>query len=336
MWSKLLKIALFFILGIATLYLVFYTQQKQYQGDLLQSMWHDVSSANLFYAGLAAAAFMLSNVLRSLRWHLLLAPIGCRPRLVNSLGAIMIAYLTNLAIPRAGEIARATVISRHEDVDFDKALGTILMDRLIDLICLGIIGLLTLFFAYDRIMGYFETHLDIGNMLFSTRMTGLMLFLAAMGLFWGLLFVFRSHWKNHRVVVKLTGFFKGLWTGITSVRQLRQKGLFLFYSTGIWFLYFLMAYLMFKTLPATAHLGLIAGLVVFFFGSLGIVFPSPGGMGSYHFLAIQSLSLYQISGPAAFTYANLNFFTIQVFTIGLFGILSMVVLPLYNKSGKPS
>lgn len=291
-------------------------------------LFSDFKQAHVFYLLLMSASFMLSNVFRALRWQQMLAPLGVRVSLLKATSAIMVAYLTNLVIPRAGEIARATSLSSTTHLSFEKALGTVVLDRILDMICLLLVGMLTLLLASDLIFGYFDQHFDLSARWGEMKQ--------GRGVWWllfsfvVLLFAFYkfsgSTWYKVKLKAKINVFVAGLWEGLSSIKDIKKPLVFLFYTVAIWFLYFFMAFILFKAMVPTQHLGPVAGLVVFFFGSLGIVFPSPGGMGSYHFLAIESLSLYGIDARNAFTYANLSFFTIQVFTIISFGILGLVYL----------
>ena len=129
-------------------------------------------------------------------------------------------------------------------------------------------------------------------------------------------------------MIKLHGFYDG----IMSVRRISNIPLFIFHTIAIWFLYYLMQYLAFFSFAPTENLGPVAGLVVFAFGSLGIVVPTPGGMGSFHFLTAEALAIYGIQGADAFTYANIVFFSIQIFANIIFGTISLIVLPMYNKT----
>jgi len=130
---------------------------------------------------------------------------------------------------------------------------------------------------------------------------------------------------------KIITLFKGFADGVQSVRSVSSIPLFLFYTVGIWILYYFMMYLAFFTFAPTANLGPVAGLVVFVFGSLGILIPTPGGMGSYHYLVGEALAMYGISGADAFSFANIVFFSIQLFVNIFFGIISLVLLPAINK-----
>jgi uncharacterized protein (TIRG00374 family) len=349
--SKLLlafKVLAFFGIGFLILYFVYKNQQVSYleectlkgipSGDcsLFDKVIQDFRSSNLWILMLTVMLFMLSNIFRALRWGLLLEPLGYSPGLANTLGATMIGYLLNLSIPRAGEIAKPASLSKNENIPLDHTIGTIVTDRIIDVVCLLIVFGLTLLLAYDRIFGYLEANLSISEKFsFLMDRPKLSLFLLCLYSF-GIWYVYRN-WvsvKSNKLIRKILKFGLGIYEGTLSVFKMKSRGLFIFYSIGIWVLYYLMTYLVFFAFEPTLHLSAVAGLVVFLFGSLGIVIPSPGGMGSYHFLVGQALGLYGIDGVDGFSFANIAFFTIQIFGNVFFGVLALVLLPIYNKSSR--
>jgi len=145
-FATIAKIVVFFGLGIGILYLVFARQSAAYQADcalkgiaasecsLTQKIINDVSHADYRWIVLTILLFILSNVFRALRWKMMIEAIGYRPRFINLFGTIMINYLANLTIPRSGELIRAGMISKYENIPVEKAFGTIVTDRLFDVI----------------------------------------------------------------------------------------------------------------------------------------------------------------------------------------------------------
>ena len=152
--------------------------------------------------------------------------------------------------------------------------------------------------------------------------------LGLVGLF--LLLKFKSRIVSTKIGGKIFDIILGLKEGLMSVFKLRQPALFIFHTLFIWYCYFAMTYVVFFAFEPTAHLGPVAGLVIFVFGTLGIVFPSPGGMGSYHYLVGEGLALYGIEQGDAFSFANIIFFSVQLFCNVLFGLIALVLLPIYN------
>lgn len=344
--TKALKISLFFAVGIIILYLVYQRQELAFQADcalkgtpadqcsLLNKIISDISNANYFWVIITMVLFLITNIFRALRWKMMLEGIGYQPRLINLFGTIMINYLANLGIPRSGEVIRAGLISQYEDIPVEKALGTIFTDRIFDVIMLAlVIGLAVLIGGSDFI-AYLDQNINLGQKFGALMQNTKAVFglLLVSGLIVWLVWSSRTKINNSKIGIKLRNLITGFSDGVQSVRHVSSIPLFIFYTVGIWVLYYFMMYFAFFTFAPTAHLGPIAGLVVFVFGSLGILIPTPGGMGSYHYLVGEALTMYGVSGVDAFSFANIVFFSIQLFVNILFGIISLIVLPAINKN----
>jgi len=342
---KAAKIGVFFGVGFVLLYLVYINQDAAYQSEcaikgispdkcsLISKLLEDMSHAHVLWVIIPMILFMLTNVLRALRWNMMLKALGYEPRFQNLFGTIMVNYLANLGVPRSGEVIRAGLLSKYEDIPMEKVLGTIFTDRIFDVIMLVItMGLALLIGGHDFI-NYLDTHISLGDKIRIVTQNPI--------LSWGLIFIavisFLYFWqrreriKSSKFGEKIYSIFSGFSSGVQSVKNVSSLGLFLFYTVSIWVLYFFMLYLAFFAFDPTAHLGPRKGLIVFVFGSLGILIPTPGGMGSYHFLVGEALGMYGISGTDAFAFANIVFFSIQIFVNILFGSLSMLYLALKNK-----
>lgn len=344
-WKKAAQVLLFFGIGFLILYLVFQNQNKAYIADcalkgipdescsLLQKVITDMQSANYFWIVATMVLFMVTNVFRALRWKMMLEALDYRPRLVNLFGTIMINYLANLGIPRSGELIRAGLLSNYEDIPVEKVLGTIVTDRIFDVICLALVLFLTLLIGGNDFYYYLNANMNLGQK-FDNMLSNPLWLIIISSIF---LFTISGVWVKRKAIVasplgqkvwlKLQGFI----AGIKSVKTVSSLFMFIFYTLGIWIIYYLMLYISFFAFAPTAHLGPIAGLVVFAFGSLGILFPSPGGMGSYHMLVGEGLSMYGINGSDAFSFANIVFFSISVGINLLFGIIFLILLPIINK-----
>lgn len=339
------KILIFFGVGFLLLYLVYENQDAAYQAEcalkgvspencsLISKVMEDVSHAHLLWVIVPMMIFMMTNVLRALRWKMMLEALGHSPRFYNLFGTIMINYLANLGVPRSGELIRAGLLSKYEDIPMEKVLGTIFTDRIFDVVMLAAVLLLSLFIGGQDYIQYLDTHMALGEKI--------KLFTSNPILSWGLViigfitFLFlwdrRARLKSSRLGEKIYSILSGFMDGVRSVKNVSSVGLFIFYTVAIWVLYYFMLYLAFFSFDPIADLGPREGLIVFVFGSLGILIPTPGGMGSYHFLVGEALGMYGISGTDAFTFANIVFFSIQIFVNIIFGSISMVYLALKNK-----
>ncbi len=348
--SNFLKFLLFLGIGLTILYLLYQNQEAAFQAQqekdglpvgerisLMQKLIADFKSANYFWVGIVLLAFCISNLSRAIRWNMLLSPMGYQPRLINSFLTINVAYFANLGLPRIGEVVRAGVISRYEKIPMEKAVGTIVTDRIVDVLSLATVIGLAFLLEYDVLWGWLSEQMGSGEKDGGSLLTNpiVLILLGGMLLTGILFFAFRKTIRQSALFKKIKNILKGFAEGIQSIRKLENPGLFLFHSVNIWLMYFAMTYLCFFAFVPTAHLGPLAGLMVFAFGAFGVLIPSPGGMGTFHFLAMAALALYGIAEADAFSFANILFFSVQIGCSVLIGILALILLPIINRNYRP-
>lgn len=347
MTKKVLQFLLFLGIGVVILTLVFRSQNAAFQEQcrldgtpadqcsLMDKLLHDFSTVNMGWLLAVVAAFTVSNIFRALRWQMLLEPMGHQARFSNSLLTILLGYFANLGFPRMGEVVRAGSLSRYERIPLERTMGTLVIDRLMDFLCLGVVVGLAFLLEGEVLLRFFSENKNDGMagsgslLTHPVVLTGLALMAAA-----GIAVVF--FWKKLSqipLVQKFSNLLQGFWEGLRSVLRLRQPVVFLLYSGGIWLMFYLQCYFNMLAFAPTASLGAGAALMVFVFGTLGFVIPSPGGMGTFHALCIAGLALYGVSGSDAFSYANISFFTIQIFYNVVAGVLSLLLLPVLNRRG---
>lgn len=343
MVKKILQFFLFLGIGITILWLVFRSQNAAFQEQcrldgvpsdqcsLIDKLVHDFSTVHLGWVLLVIAAFTFSNILRAWRWQMLLEPLGYRVSFANSLLTILLGYFANLGFPRMGEVVRAGTLARYERLPVERVMGTLVVDRLMDFVCLGLVVGLAFVFEADTLWQFIHQNRSSGSGggFFSNPAVQLVLLALLAGTL--LIIVFRQRLLQIPVFQKIARLLEGFWDGLRSVFRLRNAGLFFLYSIGIWLMFYLQCWFNLKAFDPTAQLGAGAALMVFVFGTLGFVIPSPGGMGTFHALAIAGLALYGIQGSDAFSYANIAFFTIQIFYNIVAGVLALVLLPILNK-----
>lgn len=302
------------------------------QCSLAEKLISDFKSSNFYWIIAICIIFMLSNVCRALRWNQMLEPLEIKPKLYNSFFIIMVAYFINLGFPRSGEFARAALLTKYEGATFEKTLGTVIMDRILDIICLLIVLALGFILCFDALWAYISQH--SGDPLLTGRFGwliagGVVIVLMGIG---SIYVIFKDdRFAKNRIVSKLRNILRGLWDGMKSVRQVDNIPFFLFYTAAIWFSYFLMTYWMFSAFEPTAHLNAIAGLLVFDMGTLGIVFPSPGGMGTYHAMVVKALEILEINSADGFSFAMIIFFSVNIFCNVVSGLLGLILLPILNR-----
>ena len=328
--------------GVSLLYIVFRVNQKNFQAqcaldgrpieecDLIQSLLQDFQTINWWWMVAVFVCFIISNISRVIRWGMLIEPLGKKPSRINLFLSIMLSYFANLGFPRIGEFVRAGVVAKYTDLPVEKVMGTVILDRLADLLIFFILCLVVGYFQWKRLALFLE---DQGVNLSGSGLAmkaGLLAIVAAMGIL-TLRFIVRTKSTN-KIIVKIQSIILGFWDGIKTISKVKKVGWFIFHSIMIWVMFFLMTYFAFSTFPPTAHLGLEAGLTVFVFGALGFVIPSPGGMGSYHFFIMEALNLYGVPRtPDGFSFANIVFFALQIGCNVSLGLIALILLPIINK-----
>ena len=338
-----LKFLGFLAIGAGILALVYRSQSAAYQAQcaldgipaedcsLLGKLAADLGTVNYWWLLVLLVVFMVSNLFRTARWVQLIEPLGRRVGFWNAFWSVMIGYFANLGLPRAGEVVRAGVLGRYEGVAVERIMGTVVVDRILDVLCLLTVLAVAFALQWDTLTGFI---VEARGGPAAAGATSWYAYLAV-GLAVMLVGAAAAVWAYRRfahlaIVQRLTGIVSGFADGLRSVAQVRRKGILALHTVGIWTCYFGMAYLPFFAFPPTAHLGADAALMVFVFSALGIVIPSPGGMGSYHLMVIQALALYDVSGADALSFANILFFTVNLGCNILFGLLGLAVLPAIN------
>ena len=320
--NKKIKKTLFIVIPIALgVFLIwnFLTRiSPQDKTDIIQSF----KSADYWWVLLSLVLGILSHLSRAYRWLFMLEPLGYYPKFPNSVMTVMIAYLLNLLVPRSGEIARATAISKYEDVPFDKAFGTIVAERIADVIMLFLIIGLAFIMQADLIK----------NTLFKDSTSGTIqkiIFLVILIVVAVLFYRFIKKSKN-TYFIKIRNFIDGLIEGVLSILKMKKKWAFIFHTIFIWVMYVLMFYVVTFALPETTNLPFGAIIVGFVVGALSMAL-SNGGLGWYPILVASALILYNIEDNPARAFGWIMW-TAQTLMVLLFGGLSFILLPIYNRN----
>jgi len=317
--KKILKIVLPLLFGIGLLaYFLSGFTAEQYQ-----EVYRSIRQANLWLIFLSVILGILSHIIRAFRWEYLLEDFAPKkPHKWNLIFSVGLSYLVNLGIPRSGEVARAVTLAKYEKLPFAKVMGTILAERVIDLLVLGVFVILGLSLEFPTIYGLLNSHFPqfTKGHFFLLAVTGFLLFL---------LFLWYLKVSQGNFARKLKRFLSDIHQGLFSIFRSRHKWAFLWQTFLIWFLYLLMLYVVMLAFDATKELPLRAVLLAFIAGSLSIVL-SNGGIGTYPVFVTETLSLYGIAKTDGFAF-SITMWTAQTLILILFGLLSMVMLPLINK-----
>lgn len=326
---SILKYLSFLILGIGLLYLAF-------KNINLEEIWEELKHADYSWLIWSMFLALISHYFRALRWNQLITQMNYKTSTITTFYAVMIGYLANLALPRMGEVTRCVVLSKKDNIPFNSLFGSVIAERVFDLVVLILI-ILTVLLAQITEIGGFLNRILIEPMMGSYT-----------GNFWAIIIVISSFillgiigiivfkrlkpWlKTTMLYSKMEAFLEGFVGGLKSIAKLEQRALFLFYTFMIWGLYLAMIILPFYSFEATSALNIIDGMTVLAIGSLGIVAPTPGGIGSYHFIITELfIQLYNIPSQAAAAYATANH-AAQTLIILLAGGVSYILLILNKR-----
>ncbi|MBL0339660.1 MAG: flippase-like domain-containing protein [Bacteroidetes bacterium] len=330
MKSKLLsgfKYLFLFSIGLGLLWLTFRKENlAEIAGKLSQAdpWWLAVSVV------LAIGAFYS----RAIRWVMLMEPLGFKPKLSSTLYALFLGYFANLAIPRIGEITRCGALANSEKVPFNSLIGTVIVERVIDLLMLFFSMVLVAILEYD-LLSRFLSEKVVSPLM--DKFSFLQNPIVIAGLVLSLLLLVWILWRmsikkenESAFSIKVRGIMHEIASGFKTILRMKNTGWFVFHTFFIWFLYFLMTWVCFFCLQSTAHLDMKAGMFVLVVGGLGMSAPVQGGIGAYHYIVSQGLQLFGVSSTDGIVYATLVH-TTQTLLVVFLGIFALVMLFISGK-----
>lgn len=263
---------------------------------------------------------LLSHLSRAYRWLFMLEPLGFKVKLGNSMMAVFATYLINYTIPRAGEVARASILTNYEGVPFEKGFGTIVAERIADLIMLMLIMSITLFLHFDFIYGFLIEKFNPFNILIA---------IVILGFLTPLFFKYVKK-SNSKIAVKVKVFINGLIEGALSIFKMKKKWPFVFHTFFIWVMYVLMFYVTSLSIEDLGMLPVGAILTAFIAGSFSIA-ATNGGVGSYPLAIYAALSIFNVPEEPSLALGWIMW-TSQTLMVIIFGGLSLIYLPIYNRN----
>lgn len=317
-------IKIFIPLGIGV-YLFWYFFH-QMQGAQMDEFYHAIYTTNYWWIFLSLVLSFIDFIIRAERWKLTLEPLGYTTKLSNRYHSLMIGYIINLTIPRAGEASRSMMLYRSEKVPFAKSFGTIISERVVDVVFLGSIAVLTYVLNVENFQLIFE---EIQHTFGIQKGGNTRSYLIGIGLLMVIIFALIC-FLIPGIKAKINTFIKGLISGIFSVFKMKKGGLYVFYSFLIWALYILYFYVCFLSMEFTANLSFNTILLAFIAGSLGIVFTN-GGIGAFPLLIGIVIGVVEKDTiPNAQTIGNalgMVIWSFQTLLVILLGVISLILLP---------
>jgi glycosyltransferase 2 family protein len=330
--TGILKFILFLGIGLLIAWLPLRALSSEDREHIINSF----RNANYFWVMVVIIIGIISHMVRTLRWMMLLQTTGGNPSFKNTFLAVMIGYFANLAFPRLGEVTRCGVLLTTDKLPVNRSFGTVISERATDLLTFFLMLIAVITIEYQRLTGYLDARIFPGlkdKLSSPLQHFGFYLWiLAAILLFAGVIWFFMQSKPEQPFRYKIKKIIIGFWQGLISVARIRQPWLFVFYSLLIWFCYFLMTWITFRALPETAHLPLLAGFSVLVMGSFGVM-ATPGGIGLYPVIAMETMYLYGILKPAGMAMGWIIWGS-QTAMIILTGIGAMIWLSLIKRRNK--
>lgn len=290
-------------------------------------------NANYIWVGVSIVIALFSHYLRAFRWNYLLKPLGYSVRPVNAVGAVLVGYFANYGLPRMGELTRCTLVTKYDDVPFEVALGTVITERIVDLLLLLLIFILTLFAQFQELKDlaneYILSPLMMKLHAISAHPTGIIILVVlCVALLIGFILI-RKKLAN-LLKGKFGNIIKGFGNGLSSVKDIDKKFQFIALSFAIWACYYYSLYTCFFAFTGTSNLGHSECLVLLLFGTFGVVF-SPGGLGAYPAIISGLLiNTYHVEKISAVAFPWMAW-TSGFILIVVLGLLSLILLPIINK-----
>ena len=278
-----------------------------------------VKSANYWWILLGMFFGLLSHLSRAYRWKYLLEPMGYTIKLPNSIMAVFITYFANYGIPRSGEVLRAAVLTNYEDVPFEKGFGTIVAERMADLLVMLSIMAITLVLEFDFIIEILQKSFQPKKLIL----------LGVIGVLIILLVFYFIKKSQSKFALKVKAFFKGLIEGVLSIFKMKNKWAFIAHTLFIWVMYLLMFYVTTYALPEISNISIGAILVAFIAASFTIA-ATNGGIFVYPAAVMAAFTVFGISKDPSYAFGWIMWSS-QTIMIIILGSLSFLYLPIYNR-----
>jgi hypothetical protein len=274
-------------------------------------LYQDIKEANYTWLLLSVFFGFAAYLSRARRWMLLITPLGYKPTFLNSYNALMVGYLANLALPRIGEITRCVALGKKEKIPVDQLVGTVIIERAIDVISLILIMIVLIFTGSLEIGNFINESIiipieqSVATVFGTARILWItLMILAATTL--ALTIIYRRNLRKIKFFAKLFGIVKGIVNGLNTITNLKHKREFIFHTLFIWICYLLMTWVVVFSIQATSHLTIGNGIFLLVIGGLAMAAPVQGGFGAFHYIISRGLLIYNIPLEDGLAYALLT------------------------------
>lgn len=310
--NDIIKYSIFAVVGILVGYFIF-------RNFSFQEFKVDLKKANVWFVLLSVSVGVFAVLIRALRWQIVLEPLGYNTKLGNSYHSIMTGYLVNLGIPRSGEITRCALMSKSENIPLNVLIGTVLSERILDLIMLIIVITGSVILQFDLLYNYINE-----NVLLKLKGNEWILYTVLIVMVLGLIFLFKSN-SMLKGEGKLMKMIKGFVDGVKSIFTIKKPILYIFYTVLIWFCYWMMTYTLILAFDFTQSIGLAGSLAILVFSSLGVIIPAPAGGATIGTVQVGLNQLFKLAETQAKSFA-IVMFTSNIIMIIFAGTISYIIM----------
>jgi len=300
------------------------------------AFWSDMKRIDWWWLALALSFSAAGPFFRGVRWNLLLEPIGYKVPKKDTVLTVFTGYAANIIIPRVGEISRCGILEECAGVPFSKGLGTLVAERFVDAVLLGLIVLTTILTNIPAFVKLFTPESDAATAVAQASTPLLQNPKFYMWLAIAAVIIVLCIFIGRKIGLKdkIKGFLKGFWEGFLALKNVRNLPLFIFYSLAIWVCYYLELYLAFYCMPSTAQAGMRAGLVCFAASSVAVLVPTPNGAGPWNLAIVKMLGVYGVPESDAQPFSFVLHLS-QTLIYLLCGFVAWIVLRIVHHNDSP-
>jgi uncharacterized protein (TIRG00374 family) len=335
MFIKRIKTILQFIIFLSLgMFLVWYST-KSFTEDEIRKVKQLVFNAKPIIIVPCILILVLSHYIRAIRWKMLIQPLGKSPATSNVFLAVLTGFFMNLLFPRLGEVMKCTLLGKYEKIPVDKLIGTMVAERVLDLICLFLVILLAISTQIDLVGGYAKELLDQILTKINTSPSAILFFVILLISVAAIVYLVYIKARHSSFIKKINNWIKGIVEGLISVRKVENKLMFIVYTLLIWFLYLTSIRVGFYAMEDLVQLGWVPSLTILTFGSFAMI-ATQGGIGAYQFAVQKTLLLYGVKEVSGLAFGWL-LWSVQTIMLFITGPISPLLLFILNKKSiKPN
>jgi uncharacterized protein (TIRG00374 family) len=334
MFIKRIKTILQFIIFLSLGVFLIWFSTKSFTADEINKVKELVFNAKPIVLVPCILVLVLSHYLRAIRWKMLIKPLGKTPGTLNVFLAVLTGFFFNLLFPRLGEVMKCTLLGKYEKIPVDKLIGTMVAERVLDLICLVLVILLAISTQIDLVGGYAKELFDQILSKFNASPTAILLMIMILLSLAVICYIIYIKTRHALFLIKIKNWIKGIVEGLVSVRHVENKPMFIVYTLTIWFLYLASIRIGFYAMQDLVQLGWVPSLSILTFGSFAMI-ATQGGIGAYQFAVQKTLLLYGVKEVSGLAFGWL-LWSVQTVMLFITGPISLLLLFTLNKKSLKS